>query len=264
MRDEKGFYNALLEETGIQKDWIEWHETDNDTPDLCPPCVPGPHPSKTCGINYATRKNWPKRVRDKSKIKIDNPKEILDEAMPSTDDLIDLAVESYMDMQLGVSDADPADVVRSFSMSIFMMQDASKSISEIKKIGIETKKTHTRELVLNILSIVFAVIPFAGLATSALGVASRLATVALIVGEAGNAVISIVEIVDNPASAPFALLGMLIGASGIRGGMAPRSAFRKAADARRALTSNEMKAFSVEFRDKDKLVQSIIKYCNFR
>ncbi|CAG1998794.1 unnamed protein product [Fusarium graminearum] len=264
MRDEKGFYNALLEETGIQKDWIEWHEKDADTPDLCPPCVPGPHPCEDCGINYAMRKNWPKRIRDKSKIKIDNPKEILDEAMPSTDDLIDLAMESYMDMQLGISDADPADVVTSFSMPIFMMQDASKSISEIKKIGIEMKKTHTRELVLNILSIVFAVIPFAGLATSALGVASRLATVALIVGEAGNAAISIVEIVDNPASAPFAILGMLIGASGIRGGMAPRSAFRKAADARRALTSNEMKAFSVEFRDKDKLVQSIIKSCNFR
>ncbi|KAM0306917.1 hypothetical protein ACHAPM_001495 [Fusarium culmorum] len=146
-------------------------------------------------------RNWPKRIRDKSKIKIDNPKDILDEAMPSTDDLIDLAMESYMDMQLDVSDADPADVVTSFSIPIFMMQDASKSISEIKKIGIEMKKTHTRELVLNILRIVFAVIPFVGLATFALGVASRLATVALIVGEAGNASISIVEIVDNPATA---------------------------------------------------------------
>ncbi|KAH7179066.1 uncharacterized protein B0J16DRAFT_273248 [Fusarium flagelliforme] len=264
MRDEKGFYNALLEEAGIQKDWIEWYDKYSEPDNVCPPCIPSPAECQPCGINYLMRNNWPRRIRDKGKIEIDNPKEILDEAMPSTDDLVDLAMESLVEMQLGVLQADPADVVTSFSMPIFMMQDASKSISEIKKIGKEMKETHTRNLVLDILSIVFAVIPFAGLVTSTLGVATRLASVALIVGEAGNAAISIVEIVDNPESAPFAILGMLIGAGGIKGGMAPRTAFKRAADARRALTSKEMKAFSPEYRDKDALLQGIVNSCKFR
>ncbi|KAJ4250226.1 hypothetical protein NW762_012041 [Fusarium torreyae] len=263
VRDEEGFYEALLEETGIRKEWVEWVEEDA-VPDICP-CPLGQCPPQ-CehSQNYYMRKNWMRRIKDKSKIEIDNPKEVLDEAIPSTDDLIDIALSTYIEMRLGASEADSADIVTAFSMPIFMLQDASKSIAEIKEIGEEMKETHTRDLVLNILSIIFAVIPFAGLAASAIGGAARIASVALIVGEAGNAAISIVEIVDNPESAPFAILGMLIGAAGIRGGMSPRSAFKEAANARRALTSNEMKAFSPTFRDKDALVQNIVKSCNFR
>ncbi|ETS85222.1 hypothetical protein PFICI_03247 [Pestalotiopsis fici W106-1] len=145
-------------------------------------------------------------------------------------------------------------------MPIFMMQ----SIKDIKEIGEEMKETHTRELVLNILTIVFAVIPFAGQAVTALGGAARIASAALIIGEAGNAAISIVDIVKNPDSAPFAILGMLIGAAGLKGGKPPRGAFKDAADARRALSANDMKAFSDEFCRKDGLVQNVIKSCTIR
>lgn len=265
MRDEEGFYETLLNETGIEKDWVEWVKQDVQ-PDVCTCfetniCSP---PGCQHGNDYQMRNNWLKRIKDKSKIEIPNPKKVLDEAIPSTDDLIDIALSSYIEMRLGASEADSADIVTSFSMPIFMMQDASKSIAEIKQIGEEMKETHTRDLVLNILSIIFAVIPFAGLAASALGGAARLASVALIVGEGGNAAISIAQIVDNPESAPFAILGMLIGATGLRGGMSPRAAFKEAADARRALSSKQMQAFSPEFRDKDALVQGIVKSCNFR
>ncbi|EKJ71665.1 hypothetical protein FPSE_08111 [Fusarium pseudograminearum CS3096] len=209
------------------------------------------------------RNNWLKRIRDKSKIKVSNPKEVVDEAIPSTDELITVAVGTFANMRIGTSDADPADIVTSFSMPIFMMQDASESIKEMKKIGEDMKETHTQNLIINILSIVFAVIPFAGWAVTALGGASRIATAALIVGEGSNLAISIVEIVDNPESAPFAILGMLIGAAGLRGSMSPAKAFKQAADARRALSGNDMMAYSQQFRDKDRLVQNIIKSCNF-
>ncbi|OBS25972.1 hypothetical protein FPOA_06504 [Fusarium poae] len=265
MRDEKGFYDALLAEAGIEKDWVEWVEQDAQMdPCVCFQnniCSP---PGCQMGNNYEMRNNWLKRIRDKSKIKVSNPKEVIDEAIPSTDELIAVAITTFTSMRLGNSDADPADIVTSFSMPIFMMQDASKSIKEMKEIGEDMKETHTRNLIINILTIVFAVIPFAGWAATALGGAARIATAALIVGEAGNLAISIVEVVDNPSSAPFAILGMLIGAAGLRGGMAPAKAFKNAADARRALSANDMMAFSQQFRDKDKLVQNIIKSCAFR
>ncbi|KAF5664957.1 killer toxin alpha beta [Fusarium heterosporum] len=269
MRDEEGFYKALLEEAGIHKDWVEWVK-DDAKPDLCTckrvgvveQCMPaGCQP----GRDYEMRHNWLRRIRDKSKIEVSNPKKVLDEAIPSTDDLITVAISTFAEMRLGISDAKPADIVTSFSMPIFMMQDASESIKEIKEIGEEMKKTHTRNLVLDILTIVFAVIPFAGQAAQAIGGAARIATAALIIGEAGNAALSIVEIVENPESAPFAILGMLIGAAGLRGGkVTARDAFEQAADARRALSADAMKAFSPEFREKDKLVQSIVKSCGFR
>ncbi|KAI8179378.1 hypothetical protein K4K52_002299 [Colletotrichum sp. SAR 10_76] len=264
MRDETGFYDALASKAGIQREWITWREMDaiND-PCVCPPTQPGICPVD-CTMNYYMRKNWPKRVSDKDKIEIENPKSIIEEAIPSTDVLIGTIVGTYIEMRMGVLDADEADVLTAFSMPLLMMQDASNSIKEIKEIGKEQKETKTRELVLGILSIVFAVIPFAGQAASALGGAARLASMALIIGEAGNAAISIVDIVKDPNSAPFAILGMLVGAAGMRGGKPPREAFAEAGKARRALTPKMMESFSPEFRRKDGLVQNVVKTCKVR
>lgn len=176
MRDETGFYDALASKAGIQREWITWRDMDaiND-PCVCPPTQPGICPVD-CTMNYYMRKNWPKRVSDKDKIEIENPKSIIEEAIPSTDVLVGTIVGTYIEMRMGVLDADEADVLTAFSMPLLMMQDASNSIKEIKEIGKEQKETKTRELVLGILSIVFAVIPFAGQAASALGGAARLAT----------------------------------------------------------------------------------------
>ncbi|KAF0325693.1 chitinase [Colletotrichum asianum] len=264
MRDETGFYDALASKAGIQREWITWRDMDaiND-PCVCPPTQPGICPVD-CTMNYYMRKNWPKRVSDKDKIEIENPKSIIEEAIPSTDVLVGTIVGTYIEMRMGVLDADEADVLTAFSMPLLMMQDASNSIKEIKEIGKEQKETKTRELVLGILSIVFAVIPFAGQAASALGGAARLATMALIIGEAGNAAISIVDIVKDPNSAPFAILGMLVGAAGMRGGKPPREAFAEAGKARRALTPKMMESFSPEFRRKDGLVQNVVKTCKVR
>ncbi|KAM0544658.1 hypothetical protein ACHAPJ_011719 [Fusarium lateritium] len=91
-----------------------------------------------------------------------------------------------------------------------------------------------------------------------------MASAALIVGEAGNAATSIIEIVDDPESAHFAILGMPISAAGLKGGVSPRSAFKEAADARRALSASDMNAFSPQFRTMTKFVDTMVKSCNFK
>ncbi|RYC94601.1 hypothetical protein BFJ63_vAg2475 [Fusarium oxysporum f. sp. narcissi] len=85
-----------------------------------------------------------------------------------------------------------------------------------------------------------------------------IARAGLIIGEAGSAVLSIVDIVDDPASAPFAVLGMLIGSKGVKV-KGPRKAFKDAADARRALKGDKLEALSPEFRRKDAIVQDLVK-----
>ncbi|POR38364.1 Chitinase [Tolypocladium paradoxum] len=260
MRDEEGFYKALLEKTGIKKEWVRW--TDDAVMDPCIICGPQltcPEQA-TCGQNYYMRKNFPRRVLDKDKIDVVNPKKIVNEAIPNLGELANLALATYLEMRWGTIDADPSDIGTAFSMPLFMLQDASKSIAEIKDIGEEHQKTKTRDLVLMILSIVFSVIPFATVATQALGGAARIAAAGLIIGEAGNTAISIAEIIENPASAPFLIVGMLVGAGGIRVRGA-RVAFKDAANARRAIGVNDLKFFSPEFRRKDKLVQTILKNC---
>ncbi|KAH7211590.1 hypothetical protein DER44DRAFT_821519 [Fusarium oxysporum] len=272
MRDEDGFYEALLANHGIEKDWVEWKDYADH--DICI-CPNGPHardvdekepnrfaagPICPCEARagFTMHKNYPRRTQDTSKIDVPNPKTIIEEAIPKTDDLAELLYETYMDSLNEDLDASGADAVTAFSMPVFMLEDAIKSIKSVKEIGEKQKETKTRELVLSILSIVFAVIPFAGTAASALGGAAMIAWAALIIGEAGSAALSIVDIVDDPASAPFAILGMLIGSKGVKV-KGPRKAFKDAADARRALKGDKLEAFSPEFRRKDAIVQDLVK-----
>ncbi|KAF5710528.1 killer toxin subunits alpha beta [Fusarium mundagurra] len=203
-------------------------------------------------------KNYPRSIQDTSKIDVPNSKAIIEEAIPKTDDLAELLYETYKDSVDDDLDASGADAVTALSMPVFMLEDAIKSIKSAKEIGEMQKETKTRELVLGILSIGFAVIPFAGTAASALGGAAMIARAALIIGEAGSAALSIVDISDDPASAPFAILGMLIGSKGVKV-KGPRKAFKDAADARRALKGNKLEAFSPEFRRKDAIVQDLVK-----
>ncbi|ENH66898.1 Killer toxin subunits alpha/beta [Fusarium oxysporum f. sp. cubense race 1] len=269
MRDEERFYEALLANHGIEKDWVEWEDYADH--DICI-CPNGPHvrdvdekepnrfaagPICPCEARagFTMHKNYPRRIQDTSKIDVPNPKAKIEEAIPKTGDLAELLYETYMDSLNEDLDASGSDAVTAFSMPVFMLEDAIKSINSVKEIGEKQKETKTRELVLGILSIVFAVIPFAGTAASALGGAAMIARAALIIGEAGSAALSIV---DDPASAPFAILGMLIGSKGVKV-KGPRKAFKDAADARRALKGDKLEAFSPEFRRKDAIVQDLVK-----
>ncbi|EFE36214.1 uncharacterized protein ARB_05152 [Trichophyton benhamiae CBS 112371] len=260
VRDEEGFYNALLKDAGISKEWIEW--TTITEPDYCPTCPPKDEfcPPKPCDDNYVKYVNVPSRIPDKNKIKVEDPKDLIDKAIPHIDDVLGLAYITSYELNMGILDADITDVITSLSMPVFMLQDTSKSIEEIKKIGKEHHDTKKKELILNILSIVFSIIPFVGFAGQAVGIATRFATAALIIGEIGNAALTIVDIVENPAGAPFAILGLLIGAEGVQVKGA-REGFKKAANVRRALTPDGLKSFSQEFVRKDNLVQGLLKKC---
>lgn len=79
-------------------------------------------------------------------------------------------------------------------------------------------------------------IPFAGEATAAAAGVAAIARIALVVGEAGNAAVTVAEIVENPESAPFATAGLLVGAAGLRGGSS-RQIFPNVASAREQKTS---------------------------
>ncbi|KAK6858345.1 hypothetical protein PG995_006044 [Apiospora arundinis] len=164
-------------------------------------------------------------------------------------------------MRADLLDADDGDTATSFSLPILMLNDATESIKKVLEIGKEHKEAHMRDLVLMIVNIVFAVIPFAGAAVSALGGAARIAQVAAIVSELGTGAAGIAEIVDDPKSAPLVILGMITGAVGLKGGKPPRKVFKDAADVRRALGDALPDAFSAKVRRRDTIVQRAVKAC---
>lgn len=260
MRDEDGFYKALLADYGIQKDWIQWEKRiERVKPCICP--EPGQYcdichsPNRYGMVNY----NFPRRKDSDDDIDVPNPKTVIEASIPDLASLSTTMLSSYFDMRTFTLDADYGDVATSFSMPVFMLQDATEQMKMIRKIGAKVEAAEKKKFIMGILTIVFMIIPFAGEAAAAIGGAAAIARMALVVGEAGNAALSIADIIEDPSSAPFAIAGLLLGAGAA--GRPTRRAFREAAEARRGLSAEKLMAFSDTFRHKDSIVQSIVRKC---
>lgn len=93
------------------------------------------------------------------------------------------------------------------------------------------------------------------------GISPSVARAAFVIGEAGNAAISVYDIVKDPTSAPFAILGLLMGADAAIVGRSSKATFTKAAAFRKAMTEGTLNSFSKEFRANDKIMQDIVKSC---
>lgn len=255
LRDEGGFYRAPQASHSIERDWVAFEDYAVPDPCTCPPrgayC--------RCINDFVMYKNMPRRIKDTSKIDVPDPKELVDEALPRMDELAQLLAWTISLLRMGSLDVSYEDPAVAFSMPVFMLEDAVESIKKVKEIGEKEKKAKKREAVLQILEIVFTVLPFvAEAAAVAFGAASFIARGLLIIAELGNGALTIAEVVQDPLSAPFAILGLLIGPLGVRA-KGSRAGFKSAADARRALDEGKLKLFSEAFRRKDTLVHKIMK-----
>ncbi|KAL7946058.1 glycoside hydrolase family 18 protein [Trichoderma barbatum] len=257
LRDEDGFYKALLDKHNIGRDWITFKDFAVNEP--CP-CEPSSKWLRFfhCSEDYTMYKSFPRRIKDTSKINVPNPKKVVDEAIPNVDELVDLLAWTISKLRMGSLDASYEDPVIAFSMPVFMLEDAIESIKEVKEIGEKEQEAKKKELILKILNIVFSVIPFVGELAAGLGAASFVTRALAIIAEVGEGALSIVDIIDDPLSAPFAILGLLIGPLGVKA-KGSRSGFKSAGDVRRALDEGKLKLFSNEFRRKDELVRKIMK-----
>ncbi|KAK1249289.1 hypothetical protein MKX07_002805 [Trichoderma sp. CBMAI-0711] len=257
LRDEDGFYKALQASHNIERDWVTFEDYAVRDPCTCPPGGGGTF--CRCMNYFVMYKNFPRRIKDASKIDVPNPKELVDEALPKMDELAQLLAWTIPLVRMGSLDVSYEDPAVAFSMPVFMLEDAIESIKKIKEIGEKEKEEKKHERVLQILEIVFAILPFvAEGAAAAFGAASLIARGLALAAELGNGALTVVEIVDDPLSAPFAILGLLIGPLGVRA-KGSRSGFKSAADARRALDEGKLKLFSEAFRRKDSLVHMIMK-----
>lgn len=89
------------------------------------------------------------------------------------------------------------------------------------------------------------------------GSVAAVARIALLIGEAGNAALTVADIIKDPTSAPFAILGLIAGAAGA--GVGRSAALQKASMARGLLKDSDLAKFPQRFRDKDALVQKMVK-----
>jgi hypothetical protein len=268
LTDPDGFYAAAASQLGIEKDWIafgNWVGPLDCVAEQEALLIPRVAPnggvgsgSRPCVKVKHQKLNVPMAASD---IVVTNPKAVIEAAMPNITALTYLAEGLYFELALGISQANDADILTAISTPVFMLQNAVNSMNNIKAIGAEVQQRDKENLILEILGIVLMVIPIIGEGGGALfgGIAS-IARIGTLIGDVGNAALTVYDIVQDPSSAPYAIMGLLLGGLG-KSSKSEDEFLGDAAAARRGLSKDDLAQFGDAFVKSDSDVQSILKAC---
>lgn len=276
LEDKTGYEKALVSETGIQPDWIKWQDWDgydrceagtgggsngpdakfllpqnktqgNETSLMGIPCIPVTH----------MHKNFPRKA---DSIKITDPKEVMEDALPTIDGLRNQMAGAVMALALGTynSSSDDADAAIALSTPVQMLAQAVQQMADVKEIGSDIAAEKKKETILLIVSLVLMIVPFVAEVGFEIAGLTALARFAFVAGEVANGANSIAEVIDNPESAPFAVMGILAGAALGKGGRLEET-MSDAAKARRKLA--DASVMGKKFKEIDDKVQSVMSSC---
>ncbi|KAF7856273.1 hypothetical protein EAF04_009801 [Stromatinia cepivora] len=268
LTDSEGFYAAAASQLGIEKDWISFGDWEGPVDCviqqeslLISRAVPNGGVGtggRPCIKVHHRKLNVPMAA---SNIVVTNPKTVIQAAMPNITALTNLAMGLYFELALGISQANDSDVITSVSTPIFMLQNAVNSMNNIKEIGAQVQQRDKENLILEILGIVLMVVPIIGEGGGALfdGLAA-VARIGTLIGDIGNVALTAYDIVQDPSSAPYAIMGLLLGGLG-KSSRDEEEVLGSAAAARRGLSDDDLAQFGSAFVKSDRDVQSILKAC---
>ncbi|KAK3351870.1 glycosyl hydrolase family 71-domain-containing protein [Neurospora tetraspora] len=264
LRDEKGFYAEVDEKLGIAREWItfgEWKlekQCDDDmVGDDGAHIRPGTRP-RLCKPKVTSMSNFPIAI-DEDKIEVPNPKVVMEAAMANMTSLVDSLQIGHFLVATATNEVESADIVTAASMPVFMLQQAVDAMNNIKKTGADIIKQNKKNLITLILSIVLMVIPIIGEFGGALfGGMAMIARIITLIDIAGNVGMTAYDIVEDPGSAPFAIMGMLMG---FAGGTRSEKSLAEAGKVRKAMPDSAVTKLGKVFTENDRKVQKIVNAC---
>ncbi len=251
LKDEAGFYKGLQADLGIQREWIRWGKRDIGL--KCPGSV-----NHECSPSFQIFWNFPLKADD-SQIKVPNPKELMTRSMANITTLRAMMLMAHMSVATNMYDGDELDAVRALSTPVFMLAQAVDSMAQIKEIGGKIEGEKKKSLILMIVSLCLLIVPMVGEIGFDLAGLANLARFAFIAGEAGNAAMSLVDIIGNPEAAPFAIMGMVMGAAGR--GLKVEKALKDAGAARKLMSQSDVDGMGAVFKRKSAMVSTVIDKC---
>ncbi|CCC14527.1 unnamed protein product [Sordaria macrospora k-hell] len=264
LRDAKGFYAEVDEKLGIAKEWItfgEWKlekQCDDDMYGDDGAHIRTGNRPKLCKPKVTSMSNFPIAI-DKDKIEVPNPKVVMEAAMANMTNLVYSLLTGHFLVATHTNEVDSADIVTAASMPVFMLQQAVDAMNGIKKTGSDIIKQNKKNLITFILSIVLMVISIIGEIGGALfGGMAMIARIITLIDVAGSVGMTAYDIVEDPGSAPFAIMGMLMG---FVGGTRSEKSLADAGKARKAMPDSAVAKLGKVFSENDRKVQKIINAC---
>lgn len=251
--DSKGFYDELQAKYGVSSDWVKFGDKVIN------------HPCSTANCT-STRYEWNNRPQEADNITIPNPKEIISKSLPGYRALQSTISGFYFEMQLGIMSGVCADVVSVMNMPVSMAVQAVEAMHQVAIVGEEAEKREKEKLILEILTVVFLVIPFVGeLLGPELGATMAvLGRIVQLIGAVGNAGIAFYDIAKEPTTAPMEILGMLVGG---KGGFGRSSEdMTKMTKLKRGIKDEDLKKIGGKFKKSDDTIKDMMgkAKCNLK
>ena len=209
--DDEGFYTELENTYGISRDWIEFPEY---TTFFSTGCVPSP--GAPCTFYNKEAWNYPQAKEDYS---IPDPKDVFTSASSNLEALYWDMTQMWFSMTGGAWNGSVADAASVLVLPVTMATTAAAAMNEVVVTADKIDDEKRKSLILTILGAVLFVLPFIGEAAGTVGgLAATLGRIAVIASDAGQVGLGIYDIVEDPLSAPMAIIGILGAGVGHIGG----------------------------------------------
>ncbi|KAL2831314.1 hypothetical protein BJY01DRAFT_240141 [Aspergillus pseudoustus] len=193
------FWADLYTETGVAQEDIKWKNVRHF------PCYPT---EKHCGDKY-----WDYNFPVPSAYEVEdviNPKDVVSKAYdklkalkPQLDDVVDRVKNDrfYGDIN---------ELIDAISMPVLMVSDAIENMQSIVDVAEEIEEAKAKAILFAFLGAIFFFVPVLG---EVMGTISSLASIGRIVallGAAGNVVVDVYTILDDPENAPLAIFSLIL------------------------------------------------------
>lgn len=252
LRDPEGFYGELDSKYGISPDWVKFGEQKTGTR-----CIN----RKNCDPTSETYEGVPLAADN---ITIYNPKDLISKALPGYSALATTILSVYTQMLLNTWSGADNEAIEVLNMPVSLAVQAVEGMKQVTIIGEEAQEEEKKQLILEILGIVFLIIPFAGEAVGAEAslLLRSLGRVISLIGATGNAGLTFYDIATDPLAAPMQILGLLLGAAGGFG--RTTEDMTKMSKLRRSMDKAQLGKLGKIFKRNDDAVQKIAKSCSKR
>lgn len=176
-------------------------------------------------------------------ITVTNPKDIITKALPTISTLQTTLISRRMDLVTSSWWGPTDDLLQVISLPVLIIVQGVNSMAQVKAIGEDEAREKKKNLILEILGILFAFIPFVDVL---LPEVEGLEAIIAIVDVAGNAALTIQDIVAHPLSAPMDILGLLT-----LGGTRYEDDFASMAAKRRGISASDLTKIGTGFKAVD-------------
>jgi len=252
VKDQKEFEKKLLEDLGIPVDWVMWGKVEDVTR-----CQQTDHGTGLCSDTHEVYEGLPVPKPD---FKVDDPKVLIETAEKNFSSITAQFFGKELEIALDQWDPEEAtaeDAVQVLSVPVYLILDAVASMEEVKKIGGKIQEEEKKNLILTIISSILMIVPFIGQAIGSLGRAGAMIARLVSALELGAEVgLGTYEIINDPDSAPMAIVGMVMAGAGA--GLGSSKRFGELGSLRKGMSDGTKAKMGASWKEHDPKVQSIM------